>query len=257
MFKILTLFVCLASLYSCVGNTDIIEENHGVTKVDSIRIKNLKTLVLDHYDLPVEMTKDEIENKEFDKKLIFKNREARWKREREFAFDSVMAKFLDIAELPIYQPSQIEYNSINEPIRRIRIVIDKRVFGREDIEIIDLFSRDLLCVLTHAKLQLSNECGYVIGDKELDVSCFKSIYRNTYNVDIEWFLSILESYYEHDVGRIAYYNHQSHLLCDGFSYYIRYISSDKDNRTAVDCPGEKSSVLEFIRELKNKIGKLN
>ena len=232
------------TLLSCLNDASKEIENEHSLFIDSLDLEPFREFIYTHYDKPLSISHDEL-NKHLEadsfvlKSLLWKN--SFYYELDDYQFDSLLAKVLSVRALPKYEPHIVKYRDTSSVLR---FYVDKRVFGRKDIEVIHIERKDGFYSMLRADIEVDDTCFRDYPQKYQE-ECIQVIDKQERTLEEDDFQEIEGFYRKYDLGRIAYYDHQSRIICDGFTYQLRRISNGTDKVSFISCPMEKNSLLLF------------
>ena len=217
-----------------------------IIKRDSI----IKKIILDNYGIPITITERyfDVDSLNIDRLLSdidYQNFSYRTQ------LDSIVLDSSIFRLLPKYKPAYRNDRRYNI----LRFVVDNSSFGNREIEIYEIECEKQNCYLSWGVVSIDSKCYGRNMTIPFSSNCYA--FEGNGRIILTRFQSkaIFSIYNESDIGRIAYYDHQSRLICDGISISIRRINNYEDKTTIIDCPGSMNPVLEMHSEIKNLIRK--
>jgi hypothetical protein len=244
MYRNMICYLVLILFLSCNESSNSMNYKSELIKRDSL----LKKLVLDNYGIPFTMSNGYFDNDTLilDRLLSDFSYENSLKRSQ---LDSIITDDSIMKLLPKYNPA---YRN-KENLDFLRFIVDKSNYGDRRIEVYDIECEKKNCTLKRGVVSVDGECFGNSMEIPFPSTCYAFKDVKVVNLTTNQMKLIFSMYIESDIGRVVYYNHQSRLICDGLSIYVRRINSYQDKTTIIECPRDKNPILEIYSTLENLI----
>ncbi len=169
-----------------------------------------------------------------------------------YRYDSILLAASELAELPPYNPYKLtEKDEYGEGEFEIIITRYLRSFGMHKVDLVYIRTSRSNSEVSKRSFSVDADCNMFMGPKQLTANCFERTHYEEmmlFHADVD---SIASWYQKYDIGRTSYYDNQSKLMCDGYTYSIRYLDKWTDKRTTVECPGDYNPIYLFYQMVDN------
>ncbi|MEL7423331.1 MAG: hypothetical protein AAFN81_10095 [Bacteroidota bacterium] len=248
---LLIAILAILTLSACTeAPTQQVSEASNSIFTDSLHLADFRRLILAHYDRPIAITEERLDKilalDSFQLRTLLLNTGNGYYYDlKDHQFDSLLSTKLGISALPKYEPHMLRYDDTRSITR---VYVDRRVFGRTDIEIIHVEKKDGHFIMLRAEVAVDESC-FGTYPPTYQGDCLQILSKQEVMIEEQDYQEIGKRYYSHDLDRIAYYSHQSRMICDDFTYIVRRISEGGDKLTSISCAGEQSAVLLFYQDI--------
>lgn len=243
--KYFPFFAAIGLLCKC-GNPDPNAAETNTARFDSLSVDVVSTYLADHYDRPIAINEGSLRESLKSEGDSFLIRESLfnqvWDRSA-YRHDSVIAVTEGLTPHPPYNPANIQLDTTQPYEDRLTMTVDMRVFGNTQVIRYDVTgSKDSYYAARHL-MSIDPDCTNVLSTVSITSECVTTISKERIEIARKQYEPIRKYYNEADLNRTAYYDHQSHMICDGYTYRLRHRFGSRDKALSIPCPGSSNPII--------------